>query len=860
MSGPDSSLLMDHDGPHTTTTTDSRGGRRSKLRIAKKLKHRVSKVTTTTMSMVRRGSSSELDKDLDGGRTESSAAAPTDGDKAAADKSLDSSQGPVDTSLLADRTTDQTDTDLTHPSLSYDESYVSHGTPGTVPSTPGTSPTMSRKWMQQQHQQHSAALTRHEEAQVRESAPQFVRLGIAPPPPATPSRNSGSGSGTTKRSSSNSNFSPAAAAAAAAVSVSSGGGGRIGGPADLDLTIDTSQGSVPDDEFSVITMGTPGRPTSKRTMIATPVRDSPAGTPGRRSNSGTPPQRLTSPPRPPRRIPQTSTFAVAVAAAPGAYPTKRPNHPLDESFDSSLGFGDPENGLETSFESCVGEFTALDDGAHFGEIPDDELLIDDGLHHIDALVGRAKGGNGSGKPGGGSGSGNDWVTFDAPAQGAAFFTAQDGDSSKVWPPAVTPPVTPSHTPPTSAARDPKSGQFESGDDYIDRDPELEVGMDDDDGASATGDGSNDNNKHKPTPSHNETEDEETDEGDLRTLPSISTETDNTHRTNNMSPRRPGMLVSTPQRPPPRGVVSPALTPTNVLVGQSPGRYGRRLMDDDNTTIRTDEESDKFTTPQRKEKYSTPQRPTKGSKHTSPATNANNTSKDESFELQNILDVTTETATINNKSMKTTTFNDAYTTLVTVGSDFHTVGSDGLQTVDDQTLGTRVTVAEDEDDASFIVQHSTKTGSRVIPGLSGRDNKEVCGMFHEIEDFFDELADDLTYSMKDFSRKLDYLCVGEDNVGGGRGRGRGSSGGRGRSSTRRSSSRSGSKRDELKKIMNKRGRAAGHNIESFGDAPSSTEESEHRHDEEDQLKNPPHVTDEKGGSVGKEDQVKENFAC
>ena len=176
-------------------------------------------------------------------------------------------------------------------------------------------------------------------------------------------------------------------------------------------------------------------------------------------------------------------------------------------------------------------------------------------------------------------------------------------------------------------------------------------------------------------------------------------------------------------------------------------------------------------------------------------------------------------------------NETYTTLVTVGSDTRTLGSDTLQTVDDRTPGTRVHA--NKSDSSFVVERTSKAGSRAIPGLSGHANKEVCGMLHQVEDFFDEVAADLQYSMKDLNRKLDYMCVGGDEVGVRR---RIS----GRSSSRRR--RDGRKKERVKKILNRRG-------------SSNTEDSETSsasHDKVEQRKPP------KGGVARRKKRNKGNF--
>ena len=60
-------------------------------------------------------------------------------------------------------------------------------------------------------------------------------------------------------------------------------------------------------------------------------------------------------------------------------------------------------------------------------------------------------------------------------------------------------------------------------------------------------------------------------------------------------------------------------------------------------------------------------------------------------------------------------------------------SDALQTVGDKSLGTRVSA--DSDDNSVVQAYTTKAGSKVIPGRSGHDDKEACGILREFEEFY-----------------------------------------------------------------------------------------------------------------------------
>eukprot|EP00562_Extubocellulus_spinifer_P027645 CAMPEP_0178639016 /NCGR_PEP_ID=MMETSP0698-20121128/15226_1 /TAXON_ID=265572 /ORGANISM="Extubocellulus spinifer, Strain CCMP396" /LENGTH=969 /DNA_ID=CAMNT_0020279297 /DNA_START=530 /DNA_END=3440 /DNA_ORIENTATION=+ len=583
------------------------------------------------------------------------------------------------------------------------------------------------------------------------------------------------------------------------------------------------------------------------------------------------------------------------------------DYATDDIFDD-----DDDDNRETSFDSCVKEFT-LDESIDEGEeedgdeegvmkkmedgrpkvaaaaamqrrrprnimdmdenMPDDELLIDDSMHHMDELMGTR-----------GENRGNDWVAFDDPDQNLAFLTDKGiGSTIQAWPPAVTPPVTPSRTTPhpttatytslstsispvrpstpslpsraeaaaaLAAARAITSGEIGC-EDFIDRDPDVSLGL------NLTADDGGDALPSSSGPPHatKSVSDDDDDEGeeDVHTIPSISTTTDDTHQTNNKSPCRPGTLASTPQRPP-RGISSPARrgtgSPAHPYVGQSPGRFGKRLIDDDSATILTEEGSYLFSTPQRKDKNNTVPLP-------SPPPSAHRSGKDESFESQNVLDVTSETITINNKSVNSSItmnnksinspserFNESSTRLGTINSDAHTVGSETLQTVDDHDLGSPTSV--NDSDASFVVERNSKAGSRAIPGVSGHTNKEVCAMFHQVEEFFDEVAADLQYSVKDLNRKLDYMCVGDDEVAGGR-----------RLECNRvrstiSRRRNGSKRERLEKIMSKRGMAMSDSVEGgSGKKPTPPRASKSAQRTS---------TSSQGGALSKQQWSKDNFAC
>ena len=261
-------------------------------------------------------------------------------------------------------------------------------------------------------------------------------------------------------------------------------------------------------------------------------------------------------------------------------------------------------------------------------------------------------------------------------------------------------------------------------------------------------------------------------------------TDGTRRTNNMTPNRIG-LRQTPRRSPSRGIVTPSrLTPSRVdtpsllggqqrVYGISPGRFaaGRHLIDDDNTTIRTDD-SYKYMTPQRLRKGSefvavTPVKPNtplglNSTLNSTPATECG----DISFESNSQLNLTADTIQADNTTMSMI-FNEVNNILSTTAiSEANAAGADNtdapllrIDTMDDKSLASRLDTSADPEINSVVREHSTKAGSRAIPGMTRRGKKETCGMIREVEEFFDDLAEEMFES---FSEKFDQLCVGEDD--------------------------------------------------------------------------------------------------
>ena len=113
------------------------------------------------------------------------------------------------------------------------------------------------------------------------------------------------------------------------------------------------------------------------------------------------------------------------------------------------------------------------------------------------------------------------------------------------------------------------------------------------------------------------------------------------------------------------------------------------------------------------------------------------------------------------------FNEVNNILSTTAiSEANAVGADDtdapllrIDTMEDKSLASRLDTSADSEINSVVREHSTKAGSRVIPGMTRRGDNEACGMFREVEEFFDELAEEMFES---FSEKFDQLCVGEDD--------------------------------------------------------------------------------------------------
>ena len=501
---------------------------------------------------------------------------------------------------------------------------------------------------------------------------------------------------------------------------------------------------------------------------------------------------------------------------------------VDTSFESTVGGDDVDvAGVDTSFESIVKEFTLdssfvreeeeeeeEDNTVEEGGAPDDEVWIDDGLDDLKARArARAKanskaskqtspngmntsfGSRGSrvSRSSGRSGtvaeriaavklevmeadSRGEWVSFDDDTHGngdglssssssdAMLSDSPYGRGGKVWPP----PATPNRSPPSSAVVSPITPNG-AGVSPIRSSRNAVVGkemtpprMAADDGAAWT--------TKETSPDRSNGDD--------------TASTDGTQRTNNMTPNRIG-LHRTPRRSPSRGIVTPSrLTPSRVdtptilgghqgVYGISPGRFaaGRHLMDDDNTTIRTDD-SYKYMTPQRLRNGSefvavTPVKPNtplglNSTLNSTPATECG----DISFESNNQLNVTADTIQADNTTMSMI-FNEVNNILSTTAiSEANAVGADDtdapllrIDTMEDKSIASRLDTSADSEINSVVREHSTKAGSRVIPGMTRRGDNEACGMFREVEEFFDELAEEMFES---FSEKFDQLCVGEDD--------------------------------------------------------------------------------------------------
>ena len=636
-----------------------------------------------------------------------------------------------------------------------------------------------------------------------DEARQGVTLGIGQHPGVRLAGSTGSSARRTSSGSGDQNLDMQMSAMDAALAASNGGGRPPTTPGRRSTT--SSAKSSP---------RTPGRGSPSRTSTATPPRPQTQLRPS-------PPRQLHSPPKR-GVIPLHEAQAAARAAASalnGSIPgyAYSPQTAMDSSFERNIygpgdttalssstissstnnGAGDDDDGsgsdggdgddplLDTSFESIVKEFTLdssyvmedaeceLEEGE---EAPDDEILMDDGLDDLEAFAAKAKAqaqamagaktsSENQNSPARSAGSRSsrsscssnnvaeriaavrqevreadargEWVSFDddngSDGGSSAFGTPHSGmddnavGAARVWPP----PQTPTRSPPSSAGVSPAKATEAS--------PDRSNGLSTD--------------------------------GDEHTIPSVSTATEGTERTNNMTPSRPNMLVvSTPRRSPPRGIITPSRIGVGANYGVSPGRFaaGVRLMDDDNTTIRTDDESYKFMTPQRAAQNGasvvpgTPVKPSTPLGLNSPTAGTPDTERDISFESSNDLNVTLDTIQANNTTSMIE--NEA---ALNLSFDARSVESDALQTVDDKSLGTRVSTSANSDVNSVVQEYNTKTGSKVIPGRSGYDNKEACGIFREFEDFlqsgFYDLADEFADSLRDFSKKVGYICVGDDEM-------------------------------------------------------------------------------------------------
>ena len=556
---------------------------------------------------------------------------------------------------------------------------------------------------------------------------------------------------------------------------------------------------------------TPGRRSSTsnshsaKSSPRTPARGSPSRTP-----NGTPPrppsstaqtqtQSRSSPPRqlysPPKRgvIPLHEAQAAVRAAASAINGTfgnasfpYAPQTAMNSSFDRNIyGPGDTtarddgsadngddaNNPLDTSFESIVREFTldssyVMEDDEYElvveeGTAPDDEILIDDGLDDLEVFAAKAKAkararakAESSSPKGRDADSCGEWVSFEEEdGSSDAFGTPHSGmdddynvvGGERVWPP----PQTPTRSPPSSAGKanetspDRSNGESTNGDDSDPLDTSVE-----------------------------------------------SVSTGGTKRTNNRTPSRPNnLVVSTPRRSPPRGIV----TPSRIGAGVSPGRLaaGVSLMDDDNTTIRTDDESYKYMTPQRavaqygvKVVPGTPVKPGTPLGLSSPSAGTPDTERDISFESNNELNTTVGT-------VDTIQANNTTMSMMANAAELNlSYESDALQTVDDKSPGTRVSA--DSEDKSIVQEYNTKTGSKVIPGRSGHDDKEACGILREFEEFLEfglyELVDDLADTVKDFGKTM---CAGGKHLRWGEG-----------DDTSQDSSRCSSRMDRRKQRLNR----------------------------------------------------------